>query len=299
MSPLKQDLVRVREVRRQKLVDIVYSRETTEGEREFRSRATQLEREYEKKQRTELAKRERLEAALAAAQSDLDAARSGSAALETNLSLLRQRLQLLMAREMQNQKRLHVFRSLEPILEKVRRMMDFSDAREVVERFSVLEQKVGEHFESRQHFEGRCQELERAKGVLGRRLNDIQQELQAEVEVEATKRERAETRARDLEDREARVRAAEHEYRDKYMALTRAVWEAWEEAKGIGLGPAVGAAANRKGSRAARDALKPNLNDPHETIAAIRSAIAYGSVSASGKRLREMTAVANIQWRKL
>ena len=54
-----------------------------------------------------------------------------------------------------------------------------------------------------------------------------------------------------------------------------------------------------KASRATRDALKPNLNDPHDTIAAIRSAMAYSSIPASGKRLREMTAFANIQWRKL
>ena len=244
VSPLKRDLLRVREVRRQKLIQMVGTCEISESEREFQNKAAQLERQYEQKRRTEVEKRERLEEALSTARSELESARSNSAALETNLNLIRQRLQLLMAREMQNQKRLHVFRSLEPILEKVRRMMDFSDAREVVERFSVLEQKVSEHFESRQHYEGRCKELERANAVLRQKLNDTTQNLQAEVEDEISKRERAEMKARNLVDREARVRATEHEYRDKYMALTRAVWEAWEEAKSIGL-PAASASVSR------------------------------------------------------
>ena len=63
-----------------------------------------------------------------------------------NIHLLRKRLQLLTAREIENQRQLRTFTKLQPLFKTLQEKFNFGSAEEVVQRFQILEDAETGHY---------------------------------------------------------------------------------------------------------------------------------------------------------
>ena len=82
-----------------------------------------------------------------------------------NIHLLRKRLQLLTAREIENQRQLRTFTKLQPLFKTLQEKFNFGSAEEVVQRFQVLEDAETGHYHKIAAMDDQRRTLERKRAM--------------------------------------------------------------------------------------------------------------------------------------
>ena len=89
-----------------------------------------------------------------------------------NIHLLRKRLQLLTAREIENQRQLRTFTKLQPLFKTLQEKFNFGSAEEVVQRFQVLEDAETGHYHKIAAMDDQRRTLERKVADISKSRND-------------------------------------------------------------------------------------------------------------------------------
>ena len=140
-----------------------------------------------------------------------------------NIHLLRKRLQLLTAREIENQRQLRTFTKLQPLFKTLQEKFNFGSAEEVVQRFQILEDAETGHYHKIASMDDQRRNLEQKVAEISKLRSDEVAALNTEIYQGTDKLERDLAQLqRELTSAKSDVKKMEN-YRDKYIQLDQMV----------------------------------------------------------------------------
>ena len=236
------------------------------------------------------------------AEQQLENERADKESLLYNVHLLRKRLQLLTAREIQNQRQLRTFTKLQPLFQTLQEKFDFGSAEEVVARFEAMERGSLTHYKDITEANEQRMRLEQENSAIAKERNDQVASLKTEIFVGATKlEERINSLQRELDLALGETRR-NAEYKDKFISLSCMVRELYMDAcENTGLvdmttvkarGESFEKSARVKYSQDEEDA-HPDFNNPEAIVVALKSLYYCTGPTRAGKMLRESVVYAN------
>jgi len=236
--------------------------------------------------------------------------RADKQSLMYNIHLLRKRLQLLTAREIQNQRQLRTFTKLQPLFKTLQEKFNFGSAEEVVQRFQILEDAETEHYHKIASMDDQRRNLEEEIHKISKLRNDEVASLNTEIYQGTEKLERNLAQLeRELTTAKSDVKKMEH-YRDKYIQLDQMLKQLYlDSCENTGLvkvKKASTAGSKRSNTfmtegKTAGDAEKkqatesehPDFNKPEQIVNALRSLYYCSGPTRAGKMLRELIVYVN------
>jgi hypothetical protein len=259
--------------------------------RQLKSKLFELERERDEESR----KRKEIEKLHENEKADKES-------LLYNVHLLRKRLQLLTAREIENQRQLRTFTKLQPLFKTLQEKFNFGSAEEVVSRFEAMERGQLEHFQKISDMDENRRDLETKVASISKARNDQVAALNTEIFTGTSKLESdLNDLRRELDQAKAESRRNES-FRDKYISLDSMVRELYVDAcEKTGLVDMKKFNAKGAGSKEGsglsytpeEEAQHPDFNNPEQMVNALRSLYYCTGPTRAGKMLRDLIVYAN------
>eukprot|EP00698_Gefionella_okellyi_P001900 TRINITY_DN11752_c0_g1_i1.p1 TRINITY_DN11752_c0_g1~~TRINITY_DN11752_c0_g1_i1.p1 ORF type:complete len:592 (-),score=149.52 TRINITY_DN11752_c0_g1_i1:247-2022(-) len=220
------------------------------------------------------------------ADSQLVEAKEEIESLKHVVTLLRQKLHLVTEREIENQRRLKVFKKMEPIFEELSRSFDFQTPGEVIKRLQSLEESKMDGFTH-------LADVEEQRNAAERQLEAVVKKYEADKQMAHVQfqqdLQRSETRNEDLQNQLTSVsrqldKAKEME--EKYLRLWDSVvdlWNKWSQSE------LVDTTAKRE---------LPEMSNPLQVLQSINQLFTLHAPTKAAGRLRDMSGLANTFWMK-